>query len=199
MGINLEIDASGLKKIEKSLYGIQKQIPAATASALNRTLDYTSTQWGKLITRRYSIKTSDVKGKIKKFPASKLILSASMNVTGSRLSFVHFPYTPKVPGTNKQVKVKVKKESGYKQIGTKRKPFVATTGAKSADKTQFNIFKRTTNKRLPIVVLRTLSLPQMASNKEVSKKVQSLAQKKLGERIEHEIKWRLEKAAKGVK
>jgi len=199
MGINLNIDTRGLKRIEKSLYGLRKQIPGATASALNRTLDYASNQWGKHITQRYTIKASDVKGKIKKYPASKLVLTASMNVSGGRLSFAHFPYTPKSPGTKKQVRVKVKKESGYKQIGTKRKPFIAATGAKSADKTQYNVFKRTTSKRLPIVVLRTLSLPQMASNKEVSEKVQSLVQKKLKERIGHEIKWRLEKAAREVK
>lgn len=199
MAVSLNIDTSGLKTIEKKLWQLEKQIPGATASALNRTLDYTSTQWSKLITQRYAIKPAEVKKSISKKPANKSTLNASINVYGHRLSFVHFPFNPKVPGSNRSVKVKITKEGGYKRIGTKHKPFIATTGAKSADKVQYNVFKRTTDKRSPIVVLRTLSIPQMASYKDISEKVQGLAQKKLEERIEHEIKWRLEKAAGKVK
>lgn len=195
MAINLEVDTSSLKQINKQLSNLKNQIPGATASAINRTLDYTSTRWRKLITQRYSIKTAEVKDSIKKHPASKALLVASINVTGHRLSFVHFPFNPKSPGTKRAVKVKIVKEGGLKTVGTKHKPFIATTGAKSEDKTQYNVFKRTTDKRNPIVVLRTLSIPQMASYKVVYDKVQDLAQRKLEERIEHEINWRLEKAA----
>jgi hypothetical protein len=195
MGVDLILDSSGLKKLDKSLSNFKEQIPAATTSALNRTLDYTSTQWRKLITERYAIKSTEIKDSISKKPASKSNLSASLNVRGSRLSFVHFPFSPKMPGTHRAVKVKILKDGGSKQIKTQNKPFIAPTGAKSADKVQYNVFKRTTEKRKPIVVLRTLSIPQMASYKGISERVQTIAAKKLEERIDHEIQWRLKKAA----
>lgn len=199
MPVSINIDTSGLKAFEKKLWNLEKQIPGATASALNRTLDYTSSQWAKLITQRYSVKSAEVKKSISKKLANKSTLSANISVNGHRLSFAHFPHNPKIPGTRRGVKVKITKDSGYKQIRTKQKPFVATTGAKSADKIQYNVFKRTTEKRYPIVVMRTLSIPQMASYKGISEKVQEAAQRKLEERIEHEVKWRLEKAAGKVK
>jgi hypothetical protein len=85
------------------------------------------------------------------------------------------------------VKVQIKKSEAKRYINTYPQPFLASTGAKSAEKTQFNIFKRVGKARLPIKILRTLSVPQMITNENVTDQIQQAAQGKLNERLEHEI------------
>ncbi len=195
---NIFVDTKELDKLAIGLKGLEKQMPGASASALNRTVDFIYTRIGRLVTQEYSIKITDVKKTIKKYKAKKGDLSAKLVSKGHTLSLAHFSFSPKKPGTRRQVKVKIKRGKS-KPVGVDPKAFVASTGAKSADKVQYNVFKRTTNKRLPVVVLRTLSVPQMIGNANVEAQIQEAAQKKLGERIEHEINWRLDKLKKQLK
>jgi hypothetical protein len=102
-----------------------------------------------------------------------------------------FQHTPKNYSKKaKSVKVKVKKSEGFKVIKTSPAAFVQTIYGGEAD-----IYKRKDNKRFPVVKLRTLSIPQMISNDKVMKNIQEAAGKKLQERINHEINWRIDKAA----
>lgn len=195
------IDVSPLNKLAQGLKGFEKEIPGAAASALNRTIQHVYTRVGKIVTDNYAIKAKDVKSTMANniSKASKGQLSASVRSVGHTLSFAHFPYSPGKPGTGRPVKVKIKKSSGKKEVMTQNRPFVATTGAKSEDKTQFNVFKRTGKERKPIVVLRTLSVPQMITNKATEESITEVANKKLAERVEHEIKYRLDKVKKELK
>jgi hypothetical protein len=158
-----------------------------------------NTRVGKLVTAEYAIKVGDVKATIKKIKASKGDMKAGLKSTGGTLSLAHFPHTPETPiiarilgaGHPKaQIKVKIKKKDGYKKITTTFMPFIASTGAKSADKVQYNVFKRTGNGR-EIVAVRTLSVPQMIQSANVGNVVQTEASRKLEERVQHEIEYRL--------
>lgn len=188
MANNLFIDTKELKKITIKLGEIPKQIQGATASALNRTVDYTVTQTAREVTKRYAISQKEVKKTIKKHKASKSNLYAYVESSGNSTALHRFPHTPKKYSKKAKVKVQVIKGSGKKSIGVTPSAFVqnmkGTTG----------IWKREGEKRAPVVLLRSLSIPQMISNDETLKNIQEASSKKLQERIEHEINWRLSKA-----
>ncbi len=188
------VETKGLNRLAIELKGFEKQIPGAAASALNRTLDFINTRIGRIVAQEYAIKTSDVKKTISKNKARKGEISASLISRGHTLSLSHFPFSPKQPGTSKRyVKVKIKKQGGYKTVNTDPKAFVQTMN------NSLNVFKRVGPKRKPVVVLRTLSIPQMIDNTVVSSQVRQLAVDKLTERITHEVSYRLDKAAKNMK
>ncbi|MCI3009031.1 hypothetical protein FBD77_13300 [Clostridium butyricum] len=56
-----------------------------------------------------------------------------------------------------------------------------------------HIVRRETSKQYPIKVLKTLSVPQMVSNSELSENILEQANEQLKNRINHEIEFRLNK------
>lgn len=195
------VDTKQLNKIGIELKGFEKQMPGAVSSALNRTISHINTKVGKIVSTEYVVNQKDVKDALKrKKLAKKGELSASLMYVGSTLSLAHFQFTPKAPQGKKKykVKVKIKRQEGKKVVSTDPRAFIATTGALTEEKTQYNVFRRIGDKRLPITVIRTLSIPQMIGNGKVEVEVQEIANKKLNERIEHEINWRLDKIKKKI-
>ncbi|MHC1683688.1 MAG: phage tail protein [Clostridiaceae bacterium] len=202
MAANLYIDSKGLGSIQINLQRVAKQIPGATASALNRTLDFTTTRTIKEVTNEYTVKNKTVKQTIKKVRAKGNSLYAYISSTGPTISLAKFQHTPrrapanamkfgkgkKIVGKGYQVKVKVKKTDGYKVINTNPKAFVQKINGDEAE-----IYMRKGSKRFPVIKLRSLSVPQMIANEKIIKSVQEVASQKLQERINHEIEWRLNK------
>lgn len=185
------IDTKDFSRVAVELSTIPKQIPKAASSALNRTMNFTATQMNREVRKEYTIKAKDVRKTIKKYGARPSNLHAYVESTGHTLSLTHFQHKPRKPPKRPKVpQVKIKKSSGYKAVKTTPKAFVQTMNNAT------NIWKRKGPQRLPVKMLRTLSIPQMISNEEIMKNIQKAAQDKLEERIGHEINWRLEKAAK---
>lgn len=201
---DITVDVKKLDRLTIELKGFEEKVGIAAYRALNRTIDSAITQVGRIVPKSYSIKAREVKesfeGGIER-PTLKN-LTASITSRGHTLSMAHFPHTPKKPPAQKgkryKVKVTIKKDGGQKVLNTSPLPFVASTGAKSPDKIQFNIFRREGEARLPIVVPRTLSIPQMITSDKVADQVQEQAVKKFNERLEHEIIWAMTSAAKSV-
>lgn len=188
MSKNTFINDKEIKQIAIKLQQFPKQVPRATASALNRTLDYTATLTKKEVTKMYSIKQKDVGVTLKKKRASKGSLNASIQSKGQTIALTKFPHNPKqYRPRNKKVKVKVKKQEGYKVIKTSPAAFVQTMNGGT------HIWMREGKSRTPVRLLRTLSVPQMISNDEVINTIQEKSGEKLHERINHEIEWRLNK------
>lgn len=183
------VDTKQIDRLTLELKGFEDKVGEAAYQALNRTIDQVVTQVGRIIPKSYAIKAREVKDSFKggiKRP-SRTDLTASIESTGHTLSFSHFPYTPKKPkrgGRKSTVKVAILKSKG-KVLSLKG--FVATTGAKSEDKTQFNVFMRLGDKRFPIAPIRTLSIPQMITNENVSEEIMKAAQERMDERLQHEI------------
>lgn len=184
------VDTKQLERLTFELKGFEKQVGTAAYHALNRTLDQVITQVGRIVPKSYAIKATEVKASFKrgiKRP-SKENLTASITSYGSTLSLAHFPHSPQAPSSKKyKVKVTIKKDKGRTAVNTSPLPFIASTGTKSADKTQYNVFKREGKSRFPITVVRTLSIPQMITNENVAEQIQKIASDKLNERLEHEI------------
>ncbi|MCI1478115.1 MAG: phage tail protein [Clostridium beijerinckii] len=190
MSINIKIDDKEVKKAVAKLSKFPKEIPKATLSALNRTITYVTKTIKKEVTSKYSIKAGEVAKTFKIRKASNGSLSAVINSQGQVLTLSHFPANLKAGWSGKtNVKVKVKR-SGYKQVNTTPGAFVASLGG------NLHIIKRKTSKSYPIEVLRTLSIPQMISNAEISEKVMKNAGEQLQKRIEHEVEYRLDKLSK---
>jgi len=185
----LFVDTRQINRLTIELRGFERQVGVATYHALQRTIDQTITQVGRIVPRTYAIKAKEVKdsfaGGIKRPSATDL--TASITSKGHTLSLAHFPYTPKKPGSRRKVAVTIKKSGGKKIVNTNPLPFVAKTGARSPDLTQFNVFRREGRARLPIIVPRTLSIPQMITNENVGDQIQSFASAKFSERLDHEI------------
>jgi hypothetical protein len=80
--------------------------------------------------------------------------------------------------TSKGVAVAVKKGSGRSLIP---RSFIRTINSGPA------ILRRTGAARYPIEVLHGPSVPQMAGNVNVEPRIRAQVQKKLGERMEHEV------------
>jgi hypothetical protein len=196
---HISVDISSLNNIPKALAGLEKEVPGAVASALNRAVDHGVTQIRKIVPTVYSIKKKEIQDAVSKVYAKKGEIKAGIRITGERLTFVHFPLTPKIPNTGRPIAVKIKNQNGKKKVSILPSAFIAPTGTKSMDKVQYNVFVRVGKKRLPIHVLRTLSIPQMVENEEVWPQIINLINNKLSERVNHEINYRLEKAAKKVK
>lgn len=181
------IDTSQLNKVVKGLADFEKQMPAAAVSAVNRTLDYVNTRVGRLVTNEYRVKVSDVKTTITKNRARKGKLLAFLKSEGRRLTLGRFVF-----GRSKQaVKVKIKKREGAKPVTGDPRAFTQILSGR------IQVMRRQGKKRYPVDVLRSISIPQMIDSLNVSNQIQEEANKKLAERIDHEINYRLKKV--GVK
>lgn len=204
--MEINMDTREFNRTVMRLSNIAKDMPQASVSALNRALDYMATQAKKEVTKMYAIKSGDIAQTIKKNKASTSNMNAYLKSSGNTLTlYNHFNVTPRKPpksavkfvrgpkgrklkGREYKVRLTIKKNEGKKDIHTNPKPFIASAN----NATQ--IFVREGKSHNPVDVLRTLSVPQMISNNGVVNKIEGAALKKLQERIEHEVIWRMQKA-----
>ncbi len=192
------IDTREIDRLVLGLKGFEDEVGEATFHALKRTIEHVKTQTGRIVSKEYSIPQKMVKETFKgglKTKNSSSGLEVNLLSIGRTLTLARFPHSPIAPPARKKYKVKVaiKREGGRKVITSSPPPFIATTGAKTLDKIQFNVFRREGKKRLPIKPLFTLSIPQMITNEKVAERIQEAASKKLAERMEHEIIYRMTK------
>lgn len=185
----IQIDTRQIDLLSVELQSFPKQTQTAMYHALKRSLDQTKNEIGRIVPKEYAIKSKEVKESFNggvNYP-TKENLEASLISTGKRLSFAHFPFTPKTAvrkGKRAVVKVTIKKSRPKvaSKVG-----FTASTGAKSEDKVQFNVFRRLGKERFPISPIRTLSIPQMITAEGMEEKIQSFALEKFEQRLEHEM------------
>jgi hypothetical protein len=183
MASKVVIDTSQLNKIVNGLKGFEKQMPGAAINAVNRTLDHVNTKVGRFVTGEYNISVKDVKATITKHRAGRGRINAWLKSRSRRLTFSHF----RISTSKKAVKVKIKKGSGFKKVRTDPAAFVQSLGGRK------QIMKRIGKGRFPVEVLRSITVPQMLEAANVAEKIQAEANKKLAERIEHEMDYRLKK------
>lgn len=190
MSANIIVDTKQIKKVAIELQKIPGQIPKAAAQAMNRTIDHIYTQTSREVRKDYAIKDKDVKSTLSKVKATSGRLNGAVISKGRTLTlYHHFRVSPSNPTRGKKYQVKVTIKKGKPEfIKTDPKPFINTvTGQKQ-------VMKRVGQSRLPITILRSLSVPQMVSNERVMQNIQISGQRMFEKRIEHEISRRLKKA-----
>ncbi len=207
--MNIRIDTSEIDKLYKTLNYLPKELPAAIASSLNKTLTSTNSQLQKQISKKYNIEKKNLSGskKYKSEKSNNLItikkanyknMSAYIIVRGPVLTLSRFLVSPKSPvsfkgKTMRQIKkirrptVNVVRDK-IATITKKHNAFVAKNGEHLA------IFERTDNGS--ISMLRTTSVAQMASDKDIAEEVSKHSETMLSKKIQQEIKYRIIKAQK---
>jgi len=182
--INIDIDTRDLLRVVNELDKVQRKVPAITSRALGRTITHANKVMSQAIREEYVIKAGDIKEHTELKKASKTDLNAFIKVTGRPLALSRFQLTPKKPQSGnrrRKVKVKIKRGGRKTEVRTDPGAFIQEmNGAVTA-------FRRVDKRRFPVVPIKTLSIPQMASNDGVLSKVESKAQEKLIERMNHEI------------
>lgn len=190
----IQIDTSKLKKLMNEFNGFEDQVGEATVRTLNSTIKSTLNRACVLVSKEYSVDKDDVKKTFYngiKFPTSSN-LNASLTSKGHRLSFAHFPFSPETDIRAKKGE-SIFKSAVFVEIKLKKGPilskkgFVASTGAKSADKVQFNVFRRLGKERFPIAPIRTLSIPQMITNEKINDKIGQWVAKSFEKKIDTEM------------
>ena len=184
----IQVDTKALKRVAVELAEVSKKdVPKAVVSALNRTIKTVGTDMKREAVKGYEIKAGDVQKTLKIGRASASNMQANASSTGRPLGLFHFKVKPRKPTKRaKNIKVKIKKTDGYKEIKTNPKAFIANKNA-------LNVFKRVGKNRLPIERLATLSIPQMISQPQALERIQTHAEETLEKRVKHEIEFRLSK------
>lgn len=189
MAVNIKIDDKELKKAVSKLSSFPKEIPKATAAALNRTITFTKKRINQEVRKEYNIKSGEVAKTLDVKKANPSNLTATIKSTGHRLTLGRFASNIKSWKKGRNIKVKVKR-SGAKSLSTTPKAFITSLTGNS------HIVKRVGKSSYPLKVLKTLSVPQMISNKDISKSISKEAGEQLEKRIKHEVEYRLSKYVK---
>lgn len=147
------------------------------------------------VAKEYNIKKADVneaKKGIKKGRSSVRVHGTriddlSIIYRGRVLTPTHFGMRPTArPAKGPYVvTAQIKKTSGRKPLSGKA--FLGTSKNASEDTPQLP-FQRKGDERLPVEVIKTLSVPQMITNDTVSENIHERINTELGKRLEHHLK-----------
>lgn len=153
----------------------------ATIRALNRALDQTATATSREIRKEYKVTHRAVLRAIKKQRAFKGRYYAAIEMSGRKIPLIEFGarWTPATPvGASVQVKVK----GGRKRV---RGAFIGQHGATGTRQ----VFRRVGRERLPIMALRSISLPVAFINKTVIAAVRAVAAESFRRNFEQQIRF----------
>ena len=188
-----EIKMPNFSKMVGQLKDLNKDVDKAIAQTMRDVKSRAPAQVTKAVTAVYGIKSSEVtaagkaaKGGAKSVGSIKVsgvtVDSIQLTYKGRVLTPSHFSMTPKKrPEGGKKYTVKAAIMKGQKKsLGSST--FLAPSG--SAGTTEIP-FKRATEKRLPIVAIRTVSIPQMITNDTVAADIQTRMDELLSTRLQH--------------
>lgn len=182
-------EEKSFKSAQLAFIKVKDDIPEASRLAINRTIESIYTNTPKEILKVYAVKgqggsTAMIKKSMRKMKAGKMQSGGQLIISSRRLTLpTHFKVSPakRLQKSNPSVKVTIFKGK-QKVITTNPKPFVTTLKNGTTQ-----IMKREGKSRYPLIVLRTLTIPQMAMNEEVYGNIQSNAQNTYYKRLEHEV------------
>lgn len=172
--VDIVFDKKKMEIAQAMLSGIKNGFPKAVSRAINRTATTTNVQASKLIKKEYTIK-GGTKGTVTK--ATTSMLAGNINFKGRPRLLRNFS----MGITKKGITARVKRSSGRRLIPrTFIRPLVGSNVP--------GVLQRKKGAaRYPIEVLHGPSLPQMAGNVNVQPEVEKFIQKKMDERLNHEV------------
>lgn len=175
-----------------------QQIEKQSKKAVQRTIsDFKSRGPGWVsqeVAKEYNIKKKDIneakkgvnKGGNRIKIAGTRVDDLSILYRGRLMTPTHFAMKPKGRPEGKApytVTAQIKKSRGRKPLG--HRVFLAPSG--SAGTMQIP-FQRRGDARMPIDVIKTVSVPQMVTNETVSEQIQKRIKEELGKRLQHHLK-----------
>lgn len=184
------IEFGGVKAARQAIKSLDKVSQQAMAAAVNRTQSFAKSQIVKSIRENYDVSVADVRASIsEKKRATKVDPVVVLRVRSSlQTIYHHFKVRPRVRPKKQRpygVNVTIKKGSTGVMNG---RVFLPAAGARK-QKTQL-WFRKGPSRHSPVVPLHTLSVAQMV-NPEVKEAIDEQVGKKLVERFNHEMAFRL--------
>jgi hypothetical protein len=188
--VEIDIDATQLKQLQKTLLGIKDGVPRVVVPAINRSLYSGQTTIKREIRKVYTIKYSDIPTKVqpaKRSPATGEA-GGSVTVQQGMLELNKFAFTPRNPGTRRVMYVTVKKG--------RRRPIPHAFTQRMPGSGYLGPFLRKGPARLPIKKLMTIGAPIMATQPTVGPAVAKEMGDTLDRRLDHELQRVLNSAGK---
>ena len=191
----IEIEFPNLKDIEKKIAAHEK----AAGKALRRTVsDFKSRApaWiSAAVVEEYGIKKADVKSAISAKQKAGSISIGGISVDniqivyqGRVLTPTHFKLKPTARPQKKYKVTAVIKAGQRQQLSSIA--FLAHAGGAGTIQIPF---QRTGSSRLPVKVIKTLSIPQMVTNEKVAASIQKKITEGLGKRFQHHLEQEISK------
>lgn len=180
------VDEQMIRNVQSKLVGFEKKAPVAISSALNRAMASVTKQITVETRSRYHIKAKDVRATLTKTKANRSNISAIVVSSGKTIPLDRFIVTPRTvqPRRKKPILVAVKKGG--------KKPL---PGAFVGDIQGIKVFKRKTNRRLPIGRMFGPSVPQMLKGQDIQSEINKAGRDMFYKRLDHEINRILSKGA----
>lgn len=177
---DLEKDIKEVKKVLS-----EQSIHAAMASALNRTITFVGAETKRQVQSEYAL-TKSINKSLSMEKATRSKLEAAANYTDKPIPMFLFKHKAPSNLNRSPVTVTIKKANGAKTLGYSGGSAVFKAYGDS------KITKRELGQR-HLKTAYTVSIPQMVSNEDVYDVIAEKAEKKLVERFNHEIEWRMSK------
>lgn len=177
----IEIKAEQMERVQAMLGRIPGAVPKAVANAINRAAQGGRTDAVKKVREEYTITAGWIRETMEIRQANSANLSASIISRGRPRALTYLKIRPGKPTKRKPkdgVFAQVKRGAG----GPIAKSFVAKMASGHV-----GVFNREGAKRFPIVQRYGPSVPQMIGSKSVRTFVEEGAQRRLDERLDHEI------------
>lgn len=171
---SIEIKVINSEVVRSQLRLVAAQSPKAVVLALNRAIENTKNEGVRGALSLYYVKRADINHGLTIKRASIGNLEASFKSKGPRLTLDSFRVVSVKRGV--PVQVSVKKEGGDKQLYT---PYFGHLGK--------GIFKRVEDGAYPIHTKYGVAVPQMIGEETLLAKLESFSNRKLEERLYHEL------------
>lgn len=180
--MKLTVDAKQVKQATISLQFVEKNIPKAFRSAINRVGQGIKTEVSRKIREKYDIKAGDVKkhGNIRVIKSNAAKMELLLHSKGRNIPLIRFKTKPsKPPARPPKVLTASVKKSGGKPI-----PGAFVAGMRSG---HVGVFRRHGMNRLPIQELYGPAVPVMMSEESVVEHLQNEAHIRMQKRLDHEV------------
>ena len=183
--LQLSISNAALERTIRDFSSVQKDFPLAIARAANRVMYGMGTDAARETSKRYFVKSGDVKKSIEYRKATANNLIGTMISRGKRHSLADYQLTPSTPraGKRPQLKGAVKREGGLKPLGSAF--LVKRSGGKYFP--FFRVGSGGGNRYKGIQLLISPSMPQIIKNEETVAAMERGAEERFTKRVEHEI------------
>lgn len=171
-----------LREARRELKRIESAIPKAYSAALNRTNQHLRTEASREIREKYNIRARDVNNKnnviLRRSTSNSL--DTAIKWRGKNVPLINFRTNPRqVPEKAPRVLRAAVKRSGMKPI---KGAFI--TRVKSG---HVGVFLRAGRRRLPIRELYGPAVPVMLNHQDIIEKLKATAEKRMHERLDHEM------------
>lgn len=175
ISLHIKIDEEKMANAQKALAGVKNGAPKAMSRAINRAAKFGKTRSSKLIRKAYTINAKAVNAATKVEPSTPVTLHGAISFKSRPKQLRNYA----VKRTKTGLRASVRRSTGFKRL-TKRAFYNVIQSGPA-------YLRRIDDTRYPIEVLHGPAVPQLADNTDVEPELRRDVQKKLDERLEHEV------------